>query len=418
MAGLLIVLGAVVAYLPFMELPFLSDSYLQVYLGRRYGPMEYWNQLAADVLYRCRATSLVVTYVVDLIAGPDPTIHRCVNLFLHCLNSLLVASLGFWKRIGFGLAIPGAAFFGICEVHQEAVIWSAALPEILVFLFVMLGLLAWLRALEVRSYWWMAVTTGCYLLALLSKESGIVLAALCACLWWWEAKEWKAPIVPIGVMALVGGFYAFGIFEASASHLHLNDGTFNLRAPFLIVLANSTLRMFMPWGWVSVAILLVLGRQENRPILAMSMSWIGITLLPYSFLTYMDRVPSRHTYLASAGLALVIGAAFWRLRLGTGQRQQVLAWTLAAAICAQSVYYLWTKKLDQYERRVEPTEKFLRFAEGPNQVPIQIHCAPYGYEVFRYAAVIRLGMPLNFVLGPNDVLEKVEARPYCDPSKP
>ncbi|MCX6611082.1 MAG: hypothetical protein NTW74_09570, partial [Acidobacteria bacterium] len=206
-------------------------------------------------------------------------------------------------------------------------------------------------------------------------------------------------------------------FEASASHLHLNDGTFSVGAPFLAVLVKSVFRMLIPWGWVSVAILLGWKRLENRSILVMSMIWIGITLLPYSFLTYMDRVPSRHTYLASVGMAIVVGAAFERVRLEAGKHRQVLAWILAAVICGQSLYYLWTKKLDQYVRRAEPTEKFLRFVQA-GEGPIQIHCAPYGYEAFRYAAVIRLGMPMDYVVGPDEDLKNVETRPYCDPSKP
>jgi hypothetical protein len=417
--GMLAILaGAVIAYLPFMQLPFLSDSYLQVYLGRNYGPVAQWNQLAADVLYRCRATSIVLTHLMDQLGGPDPLMHRSLNLLVHCLNSLLVAGMGFWKRIGWGVAIPAGVFFGLCEGHQEAVIWVAALPELLVFFFVLVGIHAWLQGLKVRSNGWMAVSGGCYLLALLSKESGIVMPALCAGLWWWEAREWKAPIVVIGWMGIVGGFYALGIFEASTSHLHLNDGTFHVGAPFLVVLAKSTFRMLIPWGWVSVAILLGLRRHGNWAILAMSVFWIGITLLPYSFLTYMDRVPSRHTYLASVGMAMVVGAAFWRVRLEAGAHRQVLAWILAAVICGQSLYYLWTKKLDQYVRRAEPTEKFLRFVQGEEGGPIQIRCAPYGYEAFRYAAVIRLGMPLNYVVGPDENLKDVETRPYCDPSKP
>jgi hypothetical protein len=415
---LLIVAGAVIAYLPFMELPFLSDSYLQVHLGRKYGPIEQWRDLASDVLYRCRATSIVLTHLMDQLAGPDPFMHRSLNLLVHCLNSLLVAGLGFWKRIGWGVAIPAGVFFGLSEGHQEAVIWVAALPELLVFFFVLVGIHAWLQGLKVRSNGWMAVSAGCYLLALLSKESGIVMPALCAGLWWWEARQWRAPIVVIGLMGVVGGFYALGIFEASASHLHLNDGTFHVGAPFVVVLAKSTFRMLIPWGWICIAMLLALRREENRAILAMSLVWIGITLLPYSFLTYMDRVPSRHTYLASVGMAMVVGAAFWRVRLEAGKHKRVLAGMLAAVICGQSIYYLWTKKLEQYKRRVEPTETFLRFVKEVDRTPIQIRCAPYGYEVFRYAAVIRLGLPADFVVGPNDVLKNVEIRPYCDPSKP
>ena len=43
----------------------------------------------------------------------------------------------------------------------------------------------------------------------------------------------------------------------------------------------------------------------NRP--AVALVWMGLALVPYSFLTYSTQIPSRQTYLASAGLALLAG---------------------------------------------------------------------------------------------------------------
>lgn len=157
-AILLVLAAAIVPYLPFLSLPFISDSYLQVFLGRNYGPVSRWDELAGDVLYRSRATSLVVTFIVDHFAGPDPAMHRIVNILFHVANSLLVAGFGFWKRIGWHISIPAAVFFAVCEVHQEAVIWTAALPELLVFFFSVLSILAWLRAIERSSTIWIAVS--------------------------------------------------------------------------------------------------------------------------------------------------------------------------------------------------------------------------------------------------------------------
>jgi hypothetical protein len=40
-------------------------------------------------------------------------------------------------------------------------------------------------------------------------------------------------------------------------------------------------------------------RPAAQRLLYGAATWIAITLLPYSFLTYMPQVPSRHVYLAS-----------------------------------------------------------------------------------------------------------------------
>ena len=57
--------------------------------------------------------------------------------------------------------------------------------------------------------------------------------------------------------------------------------------------------------------------------------WIGITLLPFCFLTYMPRIPSRHTYLPSAGLSLVVAAAFLALEQRTWLRRRWLPGAVA-----------------------------------------------------------------------------------------
>ena len=61
---LLLILAALglLAYLPALALPLLSDDYTQIWLGRRYGPVSGWRDLALDALYRCRATSILLTH--------------------------------------------------------------------------------------------------------------------------------------------------------------------------------------------------------------------------------------------------------------------------------------------------------------------------------------------------------------------
>src|SRR6185369_14900669 len=50
------------AYLRSLWLPLISGDYLQVQLGRQYGPVSSWPALAADPLYRSRSTSILLTH--------------------------------------------------------------------------------------------------------------------------------------------------------------------------------------------------------------------------------------------------------------------------------------------------------------------------------------------------------------------
>lgn len=402
--GLLAAL-AFLAYAPLLPLPLISDDYIQIYLGRQFGPLEGWRALADDVLYRSRATSLLLTYAVDSWFGIDATAHRVLNVLLHIANTGLVLLLGMWPRIGWRVSLPAAAFFAVHEGHQEAVVWSAAMPELLVFLCGLGCLLAWMREKPM-----LAATL--YAAALLSKESAVAILPLVVWYWWQEQGRNRERLPWLAGMAIVSVVYAVGIFAAGRDHLHLNDGTFSMAAPVWWTLPHSIHRLLWIWGWLALA-LLATARAERR-IALMGLGWMVVTLLPYSFLTYMDRAPSRHVYLASAGLALVVGAAFAVLQERWGRRAHWLPAAVALAVLAHNVGYLWTKKLDQYERRADVTERFLREA-AQHQRSIALTCGAFGVDVYRYAAVLRLGSTPERVSGSTPAGDAVV---YCDSVHP
>src|SRR5215210_3406774 len=76
---------AISVYVPAQSLPLISDDYIQVNLGRMYGPVSSWPDLAADALYRCRATSIVLTYWTEQLFGFDPAAFKVTSLAIHAL---------------------------------------------------------------------------------------------------------------------------------------------------------------------------------------------------------------------------------------------------------------------------------------------------------------------------------------------
>jgi hypothetical protein len=286
---------AFLAYLPFLSLPLISDDYIQLLLGRQYGPFHSWEALSQDALYRCRASSILLTFAVDSWLGPDATAHRLLNVLLHIANVVLILGLGRFFRASYAVTIPAAIFFAIQEGHQEAVVWTAAMPELLVFLFGVASLIAWMRGLRPASL-------ALFALALLSKESAVAFAPAIAYYWWRQENRERSALPWLAGFAAVSTVYAAAIFAAGNSHLHLNDaGTFSLSAPFFKTLLLSLGRLLSIWGAAALGLLWWL--RTERAAIAACLFWMAVMLLPYSFLTYMDRVPSRHTYLASAGLA-------------------------------------------------------------------------------------------------------------------
>ena len=342
---------AVIPYARTFQLPFISDDYLLLDYSRKWGPVEGWGDLFGDVLYRSRSTSVVLTHWIQQAVGLSPWGYQAASLGLHVLNTWMVALLGLWPVIGWRISIPAAAFFAVHEIHQEAVLWYSAVPELLVFFFGAGALL-----LTVKGRYWEGL--GVYVLALLSKESAVVILPLLALVLWLEEERWHRVALRMLPHAALTAVYAWRIFAAGSSHLHLRDGTFDWSAPFLLTAATTSMRLFWFWGLAALAVLLAYRGEARWRVVLGGMVWMFVSLMPYSFLTYMHRAPSRHTYLAGAGVALVVGCA-WTVAAVHWKR----AATIVAALCVlHNTAYVWIWKHPQFVRRAAPTQALAAYA--------------------------------------------------------
>ena len=404
---------AILAYLPVFRQPFVSDDFVQIGLARDYGPASGWAALSKHPLYRCRATSLVLTWWTERWLGFTPLAFYSTSVLLHILNTWLVFALGVWPAIGWRAAAVAAAFFAVHEGHQEAVMWYAALPELLVFFWVLLSLLCWGRWLRCgASAGWYGAALGCFLLALVSKESAVVAAPLLLLLGLSERAAWRklAGALPFAAIAAA---YVGMVFSEQSQHVHFNDGTFSLETPFLTTWSSSYGRLLWIWGAASLLALGAWRAWRRAKLVSLALVWIAITLLPYSFLTYMLRVPSRHTYLANLGLAWLVAAAALELRERWGASRRWAAPAVATLIVAHNVGYLWIKKRPQFLERAAPTEKLVELARRV-EGPIYVHCFPYGYEIAKRAMEMAAGKPAALLLfGPAAEHVNKPAAVYC-----
>lgn len=396
--GLLVGLAILAAlpYIPMLNLPLIADDYDQINKARIYGPASGWPALSGDALYRCRATSLVLTHWTEGLLGIHPVVLHASSVLLHILNTWLVFAFGLWPRIGWRVSATAAVFFAVYHGHHEAVTWYAAVPELLVFFCIAAGFLLWIAWLHAPGLLANAAVAMCFMLALLSKESGVALVPLIVGALIVERGDWLGKLPRLLPVASLAVLYFAWIYVNRAEHQHFWDGTFSLHAPVLLTLLRSSARMFWFWGLISLVVLLLLGARRWSFVLSAAFVWVIVGLLPYAFLTYMPFVPSRHTYLASAGLALVVAAAsvelFGRLR----QSHRWLAVLLAAVLVVHNCGYVWTKKRAQMMARAAPTEALVSFAQRTNS-PIYLRCFPYAPEVALLAVEIRTGKPRDTV---------------------
>jgi hypothetical protein len=409
----LLALGAlcVLAYFRALWLPIIADTYLQIELGRRWGPIEAWPDLAKDALYRCRATSIVLTWWIERLFGVEAPVLRTANLSLHILATWLVFAFGAVKQIGWKLSFLAAAFFAVYEGHQEAVMWFAAIPEVLVFIFVLASILCWLLWLQSEGARkaMLAASLLFFVLALLSKESGVVVPALMGASLLIYRAQWRRIILAVAPCVVLNLVYAVLIFEAQSNHLHFNDGTFSTKANVAFTMINSIGRLFWFWGLLSLVALIALKRRDQLLTIAGAGVWIVITFLPYSFIAYMPRVPSRHTYLASAGLAIIVAAAYLALRERHRHTHSWIPAAVAVAVILHNTGYIWIKKQEQYLVRAAPTEELIRLGRS-HKGPILLRCFPYGPELAAMVLRQETGRPESDLIveasnRPNNVAE-------------
>jgi hypothetical protein len=362
---------AIVAYLPALRLPFIADDYTQIPLARHFAA-EGWTPLLHEVNLRSRATYMLLSAVLDRTFGFNPTAFYAASLLLHALCVLLVYASGVWTELGEPVAFWAAAFFAIEEGHQEAVMWPAAAGDLLVFLFGMAAWVCWVKWLQGSNWKWYAAAIASFLLAAASKESVWVFAVLMLLPVVFEPLRWRRGLAGAAPFLAMAAVYMFWTWNGRVAGAGYHDNRFSLSAPWLRVLLNSWWRLLFVWGLAALAILLWVGNRTDRRLVSAASLWMILGLLPYSFLTYMLQIPSRQTYLASAGLAWLAGAA--AARLSEQRRDAVLA-ILCVAALAVNLEILWVKKMSQFRERGEPSE-LLRQAAAEADGSVTVSCAP------------------------------------------
>ena len=405
---LLFVAGlAVLAYAPSLNIGLIADDYPNISQARTWGNPAGLSTLLADAQFRLRSTSYWVMYVLWAAAGVAPVAYHAASLLLHVLNCWLLLAAGrAWPPMRAG-ALYAAAFFAVHEGHQEAVMWFSAISELLMFFFGFAAAVCWLEShREAAGAWKLEVASaGLFALALLSKESAVILLPLLLLA---APDRWKRlwPQAALCALALAS------IGASRTNSFRFTDGSFSLSAPFWMTWPGSFVRLLWIWGWLALVFLLACTpRGMRRPTLA-ALAWIGIGLVPYCFLTYSTRIPSRQTYLASAGLAWMFGLAAAHWRDAWPHRRRALAVFLALALVHNTVY-LWTKKRNQFRERAAPTDQLIALARS-TPAPIFVECFPWPSFVAGEAVRLAAGRPPETLLWDHTSLQlHPDAVRYC-----
>jgi len=285
------------------------------------------------------------------LSGLNPAGYYLMNLLLHLANTALVMRLA--HRLTGGrrgvVLVTGALFAGAFGNYGDAVVWISGRTGLIVDLFLLGTVLAYWRFLDSgrgRDY---TLALALYTLALLSKETAVVVIPLLALIEWARGAPAKsllrapalrayAPFAlvlaaylafQLGVVRrgshVIGREYLLGwhvltnLLESLARMaLPLNATSsmvpmpMALRAPLQSAL--SVLTVLVPMGWAALLFTRV-PRWVKFAVL-----WMVLNLLPYVF--FAGRTNTRYLYNPSIGLCLLVagGIAWWHERAARSPR--------------------------------------------------------------------------------------------------
>lgn len=407
-AGLIvssIVSISVIAYLPAVHNSFISDDF---------GLFPMIEALERDPLYILQATSelfRLMSYVYFwgcfMFFGLSPEPYYWAGIALHAIVSLLVYSLVLTITGRSLAAWAGAAFFAAYERHQEAVMWISAANELILALNCLLFLLIWERTSSTgmtRTKLLAALVV--FLLALFSKEAAVVLAPMVIVslvLRGYSPRGALLKSLPIWVVLAV--FVTFWLLHAH-QNFFVTEGYYAFTLNFIPVYTRSLVRLLSQAIPFAIAMFVIRHRhaqtvKTNETAHATSVShlpWnssvvffvalLVLAIAPYSFLTYLDHIPSRHSYLPSVGLAGLVGILFAALydRMASVRSKCICILSLSLIVTA-NVAYIWLKKEPQYRERAAPTRELIAILNGQeirdtSRFPIYVSGFPLHPSVF------------------------------------
>jgi hypothetical protein len=307
--------------------------------------MTIGNVVAYRVIGFFRPMVNMSFYAMERIAPGNLTLYYYENILLHFVNSMLVFHLVLALVRDRVIAATTAVFFIVTSVHCAAVMWISARTTLLFMVFFLASLLVLIRPPWNRKKF--ALSLLLYVLALLTKETAVVGAALVAVVYvYFRGKressfDLKAVIAFAAVTvlylvvrgAVIGRFVqpnwgpgvhvirnvaGGGVYQLMPWTidwlLALSRDLFGLGKPFLRNMLLDTGNPVWPELLIlpMIAILVTLSRVVNRQReMLFALSWMFISLAPtaflkFRFLTMNSFAHNRYYYLASIGACLAV----------------------------------------------------------------------------------------------------------------
>lgn len=354
MPGLSMALVALLAGLPF--LPSLTASYLAddwFFVAAYRATEEPFSSLVWRALTSLSATPTTfyrplpfMSLAAQLRLGHDAFGLHAVNLFLHVVAALLVCAMARRLTGRTSVAIAAALFFAWFPRRTEAVAWLSCRPDLLATVCALGTIVAFQRFADGRRVVWCVTAVVLWWLAVLSKESALLVGLACVALTGIPttagtaafltrrplARLWVLPFllsVPAFVVvrrlivgAWVGGYGAEAVVPGPATLVSAVKHLAYQVVPPLELLetavrtGSGTTLTGLVMAAIAVGIALAAWWARDQPATRVGALWAVFAIAPVMVLpvslttTFNDRL----LYLPGVGIALIAAGVLARMR--------------------------------------------------------------------------------------------------------
>ncbi|MDO8749293.1 MAG: tetratricopeptide repeat protein [Candidatus Omnitrophota bacterium] len=353
-----IILAAVgLAYFNNLSNPFIFDDRLTI-VENNY--IKHWETLPN--LFTNKITSfpiakgmwrplLMLSFAFNyFFSGLNPYSYHLINILLHFLNAILLYLLlkiflarERFKTVPYKICLGLTIIFCLHPINTEAVTYISSRSVTMCGFFILSGLYSYVRGRESQQRHLYVLSLGCYILALLTKEIALILPML---IFAYELAYNKTPqkekkslflrllpfaLITLGYLVLIKFIFGevFGLFGKSKSMLAIRPFSSNILTqsavsffylylffyPFnlcvdhnfpIISSLNNPLGA-IPLTLIIILILTALSLRKRLPLIALSIFWYLICLLPQFYGRLNIVAAEHHPYVAYFAVYFIIG---------------------------------------------------------------------------------------------------------------
>ena len=205
--GIAVVLALTFAvYIPTLRYQFVHDDRGQIvenpavhswHAVPTYFTAQVWAAVMPEELGNYyRPLFLLWLRINDVVFGNQAWGWHLTTILAHVLTTLLVYLLAWRLGVGRDVALLAALIFGLHPAHIEAVAWISGVTEPLLGILLIASFLGYVqsRATGARAFKWKVISLALFALAMLEKETALILPGLLLVYEWMFGMEWGKPI--------------------------------------------------------------------------------------------------------------------------------------------------------------------------------------------------------------------------------